>query len=183
MTSKFGTLFLTVETCHKVSDTLQFMCHGDMCHGDRFMAWPALIRIVAVAEHSGCFQLLVVPSHDIINIVGPSLILDDVDSAESNHATEESCVLLRLNIILLNDTERRLIALADGINLMASQSTMEVKLPIVIDIADGNCIGIIVVAQQSQRASRGFLQYSYTLLFCKLLTLAPHFTKLTHSDC
>ena len=54
-----------------------------------FLQGFILIRIVAVAEHSGCFQLLVVPSHDIINIVGPSLILDDVDSAESNHATEE----------------------------------------------------------------------------------------------
>ena len=91
-----------------------------------FLQGFIMIRIVAVAKHSGHFQLLMVPSLDIINIVGPSLILDDVDSAESNHATEESCVLLRLNIILLNDTERCLIALADGINLMASQSTMEV---------------------------------------------------------
>ena len=91
-----------------------------------FLQGFVLIRIVAVAEHSGHFQLLMVPSRDIINIVGPSLILDDVDSAESNHATEEGGVLLRLNIILLDDTERCLIALADGINLMASQSTMEV---------------------------------------------------------
>ena len=58
-----------------------------------FLQGFIMIRIVAVAKHSGHFQLLVVPSHDIINIVGPSLILDDVDSAESNHATEESCVL------------------------------------------------------------------------------------------
>ena len=41
-----------------------------------FLQGFILIRIVAVAEHSGCFQLLV-------------LILDDVDSAKSNHATEE----------------------------------------------------------------------------------------------
>ena len=68
-----------------------------------FLQGFIMIRIVAVAEHSGHFQLLMVPSHDIINIVGPSLILDDVDSAESNHATEESGILLRLNIILLND--------------------------------------------------------------------------------
>ena len=78
-----------------------------------FLQGFIMIRIVAVAKHSGHFQLLM-------------LVLDDVDSAESNHATEESCVLLRLNIILLDDTERCLIALADGINLMASQSTMEV---------------------------------------------------------
>ena len=78
-----------------------------------FLQSFVLIRIVAVAEHSGHFQLLV-------------LVLDNADSAESNHATEEGGVLLRLNIILLDDTERCLIALADGINLMASQSTMEV---------------------------------------------------------
>ena len=78
-----------------------------------FLQGFILIRIVAVAEHSGCFQLFV-------------FVLDDVDSTESNHATEEGGLLLRLNIILLDDTERCLIALADGINLMASQSTMEV---------------------------------------------------------
>ena len=60
-----------------------------------FLQGFVLIRIVAVAEHSGCFQLLMVPSHDIINIMGPSLILDDVDSAESNHATEEGGELQR----------------------------------------------------------------------------------------
>ena len=42
-----------------------------------FLQGFLLIRIVTVAEHSGCFQLLV-------------LVLDDVDSAESNHATKES---------------------------------------------------------------------------------------------
>ena len=54
-----------------------------------FLQSFVMIRIVTVADHSGCFQLLMVPYHDIIIIVGPSLILDDVDSAESNHATEE----------------------------------------------------------------------------------------------
>jgi len=78
-----------------------------------FLQGIVLIRIVTVAEHSGCFQLLV-------------FVLDDVDSTESNHATEEGGVLLRLNIILLDDTERCLIALENSINLMASQSTMEV---------------------------------------------------------
>jgi len=60
-----------------------------------FLQGFIMIRIVAVAKHSGHFQLLMVPSHDIINIVGPSLILDDVDSAESNHATEEGGELQR----------------------------------------------------------------------------------------
>ncbi len=71
-----------------------------------FLQGFLLIRIVTVAKHTCHFQLLL-------------LILDDVDSAESNHATKESGILLRLNIILLDDTERCFIALADGINLMA----------------------------------------------------------------
>ena len=41
-----------------------------------FLQGFVLIRIVAVAEHSGHFQLLM-------------LVLDDADSTESNHATEE----------------------------------------------------------------------------------------------
>ena len=51
-----------------------------------------IIRIVTVAEHSCHFQFLL-------------LILNDVDSAESYHATKESSVLLRLYIILFDDTE------------------------------------------------------------------------------
>ena len=51
-----------------------------------------IIRIVTVAEHSCHFQFRL-------------LILDDVDSAESYHATKESSVLLRLYIILFDDTE------------------------------------------------------------------------------
>ena len=41
-----------------------------------FLQGFVLIRIVTVAKHSGHFQLLM-------------LILDNMDSAESNHATEE----------------------------------------------------------------------------------------------
>ena len=41
-----------------------------------FLQGFILIRIVAVAKHSGHFQLLM-------------LVLDDIDSAESNHTTEE----------------------------------------------------------------------------------------------
>ena len=51
-----------------------------------------IIRIVSVAEHTSHFQLF-------------RFILDDVDSAESYHATKESSVLLRLYIILFDDTE------------------------------------------------------------------------------
>ena len=64
-----------------------------------------IVRMVAVAKHTGSFQLLL-------------FILDDVDSAEGYHATEESGILLRLYIILLDNTERCLITLADCIHLL-----------------------------------------------------------------
>ena len=78
--------------CFFTCQVLDVKADGQHTRQSAFNLFPQgflLIRIVAVAEHSGCFQLLMVPSRDIINIVGPSLILDDVDSAESNYATEE----------------------------------------------------------------------------------------------
>ena len=42
--------------------------------------------------------------------------------------------------------------------------------------------GIIYLASGDERLAYQRINYSYTLFFCKLLTLAPHFTKLTHSD-
>ena len=64
-----------------------------------------VVRVVAVAKHTGSFHFLLI-------------ILDDVDSAECYHATKECSVLLRLHIILLDNTERSLITLADSIHLM-----------------------------------------------------------------
>ena len=51
-----------------------------------------VVWIVAVAKHTDCFQLFL-------------FILNDMDSAESYHAAKESGILLRLNIILLDNTE------------------------------------------------------------------------------
>ena len=99
-----------------------------------FLKGFILIRIVAVAKHSGHFQLLM-------------LVLDDIDSAESNHTTEERGVLLWLDIILLDDTKGCLVTLADSINFMASQGTVEVQLTLMINIADRNGIRIIIVTQ------------------------------------
>ena len=93
-----------------------------------------LIRIVAVAKHAGRLQFLL-------------LILNDVDSAESYHTTEERGVLLWLDIILLDDTKGCLVTLTDSINFMASQGTVEVQLTLMINIADRNGIRIIIVTQ------------------------------------
>ena len=90
-----------------------------------------IVRIVAVAQHAGHCQLL-------------RFILNDVDSAKSNHAAEEGRVFLWLNIILVDDTERSLVAVPDGINLVASQSTVEIQLSLMIDITDGYAVGVCV---------------------------------------
>ena len=73
-----------------------------------------IVRIVAVAQHTRHCQLFFI-------------ILDDMDSAESNHAAEEGCVFLWLNIILVDDAERNLVAVPDGINFMTSQSAVEIQ--------------------------------------------------------
>ena len=67
-----------------------------------------------------------------------------MDSAESNNAAEEGCVFLRLNIILVDDTERSLVAVPDSINFVASQSAVEIQLSLMIDITDGYAVGVCV---------------------------------------
>ena len=78
-----------------------------------------IIRIVTVAQHTGHFQLF-------------CFILDDVDSAEGYHASEESSIFRGLNIILVDDTERCLVAVPDSINFVASQRTMKIQLTFMI---------------------------------------------------
>jgi len=68
-------IFMKVFTCQML-DVKADGQHARKPIFNLFLQGFVLIRIVAVAEHSGCFQLLV-------------FVLDDVDSAESNHATEE----------------------------------------------------------------------------------------------
>ena len=48
---------------------------------------PVFILIVPITKQTGSFLFFL-------------LIFDDMDSAESNHAAEEGCVFLRLNINL-----------------------------------------------------------------------------------
>ena len=72
-----------------------------------------LIRIITIAQHSGHSELLM-------------LVLNDAHSTESNYATEESGLLLRLNNILLDDAERCLVTTADSIHLVAALGAVEV---------------------------------------------------------
>ena len=109
------------------------------------------------------------------------LIVDDPYPAEGYHAAVEGGVLLGLHVVLLDDAERCLVALLYGIHLVPRQCTVEVELPLVIDVADGYGIRIALVAQQSQGARRSPLQDGNTLFIGKLLTLAPHVPECTHN--
>ena len=127
-----------------------------------------LVRIISIPKHSGHFQLL-------------SLILDDVDSAKGNDTPEVGRVRLWMHFVLLDDTERRLLTLADGIYLMPAHRTVEIDAALRIDIADGDGVGIVTITQQGQSARRAFLQDANAFIQRKLLAFTPHFPELFHN--
>ena len=114
-------------------------------------------------------DLVVIPYPNRVNNLAAHmfllLILDDVDAAKGYHTTEEGSVLRGLNIILVDDTERSLIAVPDGIYLMTAQCAVEIHLALGIDIADGNGVWIAAIAQQCQCASSRLLQDPDALFF------------------
>ena len=73
-----------------------------------------VVRIITIAEHIGCCQLFL-------------FIADNVDSAECYYTAKEGGVLLRLHIILLDDTEGCFVRLEDSINFMSAQSAVEIQ--------------------------------------------------------
>ena len=103
-----------------------------------------------------------------------------MDSAKGYHTAKFGRVLLWNYIILANHTERGLIAVPDGIDLMAAQCTMKIQLTIVIHITDGYGVWIAIVTQQSQRTRCGTLQDANRLCVRKLLANASHWSKFTH---
>ena len=93
-----------------------------------------MIGVVSIPQPSGSGQSFL-------------LILNDMDSPEGYHTPIEGGVFLWLHIIPLYNRERSLVTLPDGIHLMASQSTVEIQLPLVEDIADRHCVRIVIVTQ------------------------------------
>ena len=88
-----------------------------------------------------------------------------MDVAKGYHTSEEGGVLRGLNIVLFDNTERCLITIPDGIDLVTAQGAVEIQLAIGKDIADGNCLWIATVTQQCQCACSSSLQYPDALLF------------------
>ena len=103
-----------------------------------------VVRIITIAEHIGCCQLFL-------------FIADNVDSAECYYTAKEGGVLLRLHIILLDDTEGCFVRLEDSINFMSAQSAVEIQSSIIIYIADGYCIRIAIITKQCQCAGSRLL--------------------------
>ena len=115
-----------------------------------------LVGVIAVAQQSGRLQFL-------------CLILYDVDAPESNDAAEISGVLLAMHFVLVDHTEGSLVAVADGIHLMTTQSTMEIEFPIMIHKTDGHGVWVAAIAEKGECARCGFFEYGDTLRLGQLL--------------
>ena len=100
----FSRKMLYVETNHQ---------HPRKTAFNLFLQCFLLIGIIPVTKHPGCFQFL-------------GFVFDDMDSSKCDNTTKESGVLLWLNIILLDDAERCLVTLTDGIDFMTAQRTVEI---------------------------------------------------------
>ena len=72
-----------------------------------FLQSILLVGIVSVAKHLGRLEFF-------------SLILDDVDSSEGNHAAVEGGVSCGLDFVLCNNAKRSLVTVPDGIHLMTA---------------------------------------------------------------
>ena len=98
-----------------------------------------------------------------------SLNLYGLNKTKDNIKKNGICYLFEaeksVDIILINDTERSLVAVPDGIHLVTTQCTVEIQLTLGIDITDGNGVRITAITQQCQCARSCFLQYLNALCF------------------
>ena len=100
----FSRKMLYVETNHQ---------HPRQAILQLFLQGFLLVGIIPVPKHPSCFQFL-------------SFILNDMDSSKCDDTTEESGIFLRMHFVLSDDTERCLVTLANGIDFMTAQRTMEI---------------------------------------------------------
>ena len=120
-----------------------------------------LVGVVAVAKQAGGGQFL-------------SLVVDNMDPAEGDDASEESGVHRGLYVVLRHNAERCPVAAAYGVDLVAGQRAVEIEFALAEDIADGDRVGIAPVAKQGQSARSGFLQNCIAIFVRKLLAFTPH---------
>ena len=105
------------------------------------------------------------------------IIFQDPDRAKYNNTSEIGRILLRHDVILINDTKGCLRVPSYGVQLMAAPGTVEVELFPIIDIADGDGIWIIVVSCKSKDAGRSPVQDSSGFFYRQRLFFSSQLTK------
>ena len=93
-----------------------------------------IVGVVSLGEQSGGGHLLGVVHYDVY-------------PAKGYHAAEVGGVFAGMNIVLLDDTEGCLVAVADRIDYVATQCTVEEEFSLGIYITDRHGVWIAVVAQ------------------------------------
>ena len=106
-----------------------------------------------------------------------SVVLQNAHGAKHNDAAEMGGIFLRHDLILVDDTERRLTVPPDGVQLVAGFRTVEVQLGTVVDIAHGDGVGVAVVAGQGQHPRGSTVEDGGALLRGQELLFPAHFTK------
>ena len=108
------------------------------------------------------------------------VLLQNPDGAEGDDAAEVGGVLLRDNVILVDDTEGGPGAAPNGVHLVARFGGVEVNLPVRVHIAEGDGVGPASVAGQGQHPGGSPLQDCPALLRGQGLLEAAHGTKHRH---
>lgn len=65
----------------------------------------------------------------------------DVNPSECDDTPEIGSIFITMDLVFVDDTERSLVMLVDGINLVSCYGTVKEKCVVVIDITDGDCVG------------------------------------------
>ena len=102
------------------------------------------------------------------------LVFNDRYSSECYHASEVGSVFRWFHVILVNDAEGASAIASDGINFVSADSGMKEQLSILIDVADGDGIGITAITDESQNSRCGFLKNCDTFSRIKLLPMTAH---------
>jgi len=99
---------------------------------------------------------------------------------EGDNAAEIGGVLGRAHIVEIHDTEGYLTVAAEGIDLMSFHGGMEKEGPVSIDIAEGDGIGIAVVAADGKDAMGATGEDIEGFALGELLSDATHGTEILH---
>ena len=128
-----------------------------------------VIRVVALAEQVQCAEFF-------------GFILDDTHASEADDTAEVGGEGLGMYLVGANDGERRAVAVAYGVELVAAECRMEIKFVVSVDIADWHSIGIATVVDEREYARCGIAKQGDGLLFGQLLATAAHRSLFVHNE-